>query len=1215
MRYLNKIIFINSAAIPYSEIKLDGNIHFIGTQGVGKSTILRAILYFYNADSRQLGIPKGPTVKSFADWYLKHSNSYLIYEVMRETGAFCVVAFKQQNRVCYRFIDSAYRAEYFINDRHEAHASWESIREKLDAYRINISTLVNSYDQYRDILYGNFTGKKEFAKYALLEAKQYRNIYRTIQNVFLNTKLDANEIKQTIISSMEAEQISIDLDKYSIHLNGFETVLNDIRKFRFPSVQRNAEQAILQLSAIRHLSREQNLLAEQLKFRLEEMTEAKPKLESQKRHEEEKLNAENRSFAHERQLFDNRRTKILNNISQLEGKLKDSARQKKYYDSLNIAEIIRRVNDREDKQIELHSLQNERHLLTNQFGDLNSKYDALVKEQEQQLTAFLHQKEAQKLEVNRELTLFAQNLQKEYEKLLLALEEEHESEMKAAEDEVSMRRNEVHRLEKQAIATKHRTFYADELALLDKTKAEAEITKQKEQNHIESTKAQIKSLQTKWEYENKEADKNCESALEKLNDALASCTQKRNELELKINANQDSLYAWLNSNKPGWENTIGKIMSEETLFRCELSPKLLTDSESCYGLGINLNEIDPQIKSMEDYRFELDKLDKQMANLQQCVREETQELEKTKEKIQRRNLPKIKELKENARQADYIVEQRTRQIEQCELKHNLLLEKAAMEQKQALESIQIEIDKAMLLLDDSTKKQEDCKGKLRKNKENKLRERTRRVNDFEKECSQKTSDIDAQEHEKRTQIAVQITLLKKERDSELQLKGSDTKRLSEVEKQIAITEEELKYIDKNRDKVSDYQKDKRELFDKEKDFKNEIASQESLQTKIQQEFALTEKTWLSRCEQIKLLLKRNETELDAIKADEDKYQKNQKSTALSYFESNRTQLQAAKNELCAIDLIDLIIQNESARTTKNQELRVHLEKFLSHFSDGNIFNFPSKLIEAEEYLNWAEELNDFIEEGKINEFEKRTNERFAYIINTIGNDITTLISKAGEIKKIIRKINADFKQKNFVTAINNIELDISDSKNSAVLLLMKIKTFNDENAMSIGTMNLFSGTDNEKNNEQAVVLLKQLVKEINQSSHSLIQLSDSFELAFRIEENGNDTGWQEKLTNVGSEGTDVLVKAMINIMLLNVFKEGASRKFKDFQLHCMMDEIGKLHPTNVRGILKFANDRNILLINGSPTENTPLNYRHIYRISKDEQKQTSVKRIISNPPL
>ena len=76
------------------------------------------------------------------------------------------------------------------------------------------------------------------------------------------------------------------------------------------------------------------------------------------------------------------------------------------------------------------------------------------------------------------------------------------------------------------------------------------------------------------------------------------------------------------------------------------------------------------------------------------------------------------------------------------------------------------------------------------------------------------------------------------------------------------------------------------------------------------------------------------------------------------------------------------------------------------------------------------------------------------------------------------------------------------------------------------------------------------------------------------------------------DGTDILVKAMVNIMLINVFKEKASHKFGEFRLHCMMDEIGKLHPNNV-AILKFANDRDILLINGSPTEQDALSYKHI----------------------
>ena len=29
MRYLNKIIFLNSAHVPYAEVKLDGNVHLL----------------------------------------------------------------------------------------------------------------------------------------------------------------------------------------------------------------------------------------------------------------------------------------------------------------------------------------------------------------------------------------------------------------------------------------------------------------------------------------------------------------------------------------------------------------------------------------------------------------------------------------------------------------------------------------------------------------------------------------------------------------------------------------------------------------------------------------------------------------------------------------------------------------------------------------------------------------------------------------------------------------------------------------------------------------------------------------------------------------------------------------------------------------------------------------------------------------------------------
>ena len=235
------------------------------------------------------------------------------------------------------------------------------------------------------------------------------------------------------------------------------------------------------------------------------------------------------------------------------------------------------------------------------------------------------------------------------------------------------------------------------------------------------------------------------------------------------------------------------------------------------------------------------------------------------------------------------------------------------------------------------------------------------------------------------------------------------------------------------------------------------------------------------------------------------------------------------------------------------------------------------------------------------------NERFANIIHLIGRETTELNSKEAEIEKVIKKINDDFVNKNFVQAIKEMEMRTQKSSNLIVKLLIQIKEFNDENSLVLGGTNLFTSSDSNSKNQKAVELLKQLVKELEKTKSSTLTLSESFDLQFRIVENDNDSGWVEKLSNVGSEGTDVLVKAMINIMLLNVFKNSASKKIKDFKLHCMMDEIGKLHPNNVKGILRFANERNILLINGSPTSQNAIDYKHTYKLAKVQSKANTKK--------
>ena len=169
MKCLNKIIFINSANIPYAEISVDGNVHFTGTQGVGKSTVLRALLFFYNADKQRLGIQQGQ--KPFDEFYFRQSNSYILYEVMRDNGAYTILVSRYQGRASWRFIDAPYQREWLITDDNQVLSDWVKIRERIDR-SIAVSARVESGVMFKDIIFGNTHDHKYLcigAEFALSE--------------------------------------------------------------------------------------------------------------------------------------------------------------------------------------------------------------------------------------------------------------------------------------------------------------------------------------------------------------------------------------------------------------------------------------------------------------------------------------------------------------------------------------------------------------------------------------------------------------------------------------------------------------------------------------------------------------------------------------------------------------------------------------------------------------------------------------------------------------------------------------------------------------------------------------------------------------------------------------------------------------------------------------------------------------------------------------
>lgn len=1225
MKYLNKVVFINSAdkSIKFSEVNLDGNVHFIGTQGVGKSTLLRAILFFYNADKQKLGIPREK--KIFDEYYFPFQNSYIIYEVKTENEMFCVLAFKSQGRVAFRFFDSAFDKNFFIDNEGRAFESWDKTREAFGK-NIGYTRIIHSYEEYRNILYGNNKGlSSEFRKYALIESKQYQNIPRTISNVFLNANLSAEFVKGTIIKSLNEEDIKIDLTTYSqTHLKDFETNLNDIKKWTDRNrngenqVEKQADNVSTYYSALKYLEKKKAELASQLGWSLNNLKEQQPKVADQVITEELKRNKLRTKLSELDGVFDKNKVKIERQIGELSGKLNDIKTKRNEYAALKIDNILERVSNKISLDLEKKNLTGEKDILTYKFLEIQQRHEALLKQLENQLMEFENNKQTEKNNTHSGFLSFKEALTKQYDLLYDEIRKQHKEELEVAialvkEKDKAITTNRIKRSE-----VKNKRFYEKEIDRCKTDISNLNSAISKADNAIQQATEKNKNIQKEWLLEETGIKEDTKRKIEKQTDIITKLNSTISGIDAKIENSKDSLYGWLNEQVPDWDKTIGKVIDEDNvLYKSGLNPKKIFNGNlSFFGISIDTNEIDKKVKTVADLQKEKDDFNNQIIATQQIIADLNFKSNEELEKLRKRFQPKIKEQKEIIDTNKYQSDQNKIKLEEIGVRLTDWKTKATTEQKTELEIIDNAISKLSEEKTNAEEQVQKVEGSIIKLIDAKKKEKEGKIKTEQLKLNETIGKIDLLIQVEKTSIGEKEAEIKVKQKKELDNKGADTTRIEEIDLRLSVIDPELIFIDNNRDIVAVYNNDKRELIDKEDEFKGkktlldkqletELAKHEQQRQKIIQDIVFH----TTEIESIRKTLAGFETDLTAF----DTFTKTDVYQTVEAFIDECTD--ENKTEFTCSTIIGELNTTDNTITKRYIELQEAINKFTGNFQENNLFSFKVKFTGRTDYFEFAEMLKEFIDENKLSEYKTRVEERFAHIIRRIGIETGDLISKEGEISQVIREINNDFVSRKFVQAIKSMELRTKESANSIFRLLVQVKNFNDENPYNIGKADLFNSTEQINQNEKAISLLKQLIKEMATSKEKEINLSDSFELEFRIVENDNDSGWVEKLTNVGSEGTDVLVKAMINIMLLNVFKERAAKKHKDdFRLHCMMDEIGKLHPTNVKGILKFANDRNILLINSSPTSYNATDYKYTYLLAKDAKNVTNVKRLVRKLP-
>ena len=1213
MRVLRKIVFINSANIRYAEVKLDGNVHFIGTQGVGKSTLLRAVLFFYNADKLHLGIPK--EMKSFDEFYLPHANSYMVYEVEHEHGPFSILVLRSSGRACYRFVDAAYRKEWLVDEHGEVTAEWKVIRERLGG--TFMSKIIDRYEQYRDILYGNKqTVGKEFARFRLLETNSYQNIPRSIQNVFLNSRLDANFIKDIIIRSMSDEEANIDLGYFRRQVADFEQEYKDISCwYRLnqkgeSQVRKQADAVVKAYHELLYMKQQIAELCSELKYAERVSREKLPLIEARMAKLTQEQDRQKRLVSEIQQKHDAEKASLNQEHGVVNDRLKRLKERKEYYGAQQIDVVMSRQEKEPGVKAELESLKETLSDLTARFNDVTTKYKALRQNITHQQESFRQTQQQRILSEEQERQKKDERLLKAYQDARTEIEQSFAEKMTAASNVINTVKTEQNDCEKELLKLKYLVPFKEERESLNQQLNGLQLSEKEQTGRISSLASDIYRVQAEYDKQEAETKTGFLRKSEEKQAEVETYSEQIVTINKLLERTKGSLYEWLEENKTDWEQNIGKVINEEkVLYQTGLHPQK-TEGASLYGVKLDLTDLPLNVRKPKQLQEEKAKLEKEQNRAKDEWHQIEQQQEKAIEALKRQFAPQMKELRQQKSLAETelrMIPQRRKtialRIKDYEAKARQIIEErqqalTARHQKLAhqLSSAQTALNK---LNTDKQKQQNAVEKKYHEAKGENVKMHAERIAAIKAETAITEKNTEAE-----------LQRLKQQELDELKGRGADTALVEDCKAKIKAAEDELRFIDEHRRLVYDYLRDKEELFDQEDNLKNQkkALSEKLLQLnekyqqrklKYDQQLATIGKELAERSDERKHL----DEELQ--KADRFAHDENLCPTMLA----DAKEKQTLRTPGQAVDeLTSIIVQ----RQTRHNQFKQSVNVFKGNFSAKNTFNFRTELTTDEDYLDFANNLDDFLINNKLEEYRRRTSERYVDILARVSKEMGELTRHESDVDKVIHDINRDFKERNFVGVIKLIALQSVPSTDKMVQLMKRIKEFNDENQLAMGEMNLFSTFNRDEVNQKAVSHLLDFMKSLTDNpSRQYLTLSDLFQLQFRIIENDNDTGWADKLSHVGSEGTDTLVKAMINIMLINVFKEKVSRKFGDFYIHCMMDEIGKLHPQNVKGILDFANARNILLINSSPTTYNVSDYRYTYLLQKDGKSKTIVHPLIS----
>lgn len=488
------------------------------------------------------------------------------------------------------------------------------IRTRVSESGAGVSSLVTGYDMFRDIIFGNNRKPDllQFRKYAIVESSRYQNIPRTIQNVFLNSKLDADFIKDTIIQSMDDNEFVVDLSYYRNQIETFEQEYSDVMlwikqdKNGVVPVRKQADTVIKNYRILLFAEKQIKNGRQHLNYSERVARLKLPELEEQLLQLKEEAERFTRLLGEEKDKFGSERDKLLKLSGSIESDLKKIREKRKYYEQEHIDEVISRVNREPALKYELESLNKVYNELTSTYQDVISKYSLMEQSIDADLARFENEINKRVLCLENELGKRIAELTKKTNGQTDEVRSVYEEKLKTLADSKEQLLEEISNLKQQKTRVECTAHFKDEINDCEERLRNISSEEKDTAVKVDRLKLECDRLRQKSEAETMAVEKESDAKIDEVLRCRKQLDAEIESLNVLINSSKGSFCEWLDKNRPGWQESIGKIADEKLiLYNQNLSPELSTDEgSSFYGVKINLAEVQRELRSPEQLKAE-----------------------------------------------------------------------------------------------------------------------------------------------------------------------------------------------------------------------------------------------------------------------------------------------------------------------------------------------------------------------------------------------------------------------------------------------------------------------------------------------------------------------------------------------------------------------------------------------------------------------------------